>query len=142
MGESNLTAEELRERIAELLEGSDLGRSTEWLSKRLGEPSRRIGIVCSHSGRFEKTGARSWRLRRDSLDCPVCGRKMKEYPKNPKWLDVVISEVTKDLPLVGDYVEEKAADAEERLREEIEFRKCSNCGLILTFEKTGTGENR
>jgi len=135
MGENDLTTKELRERVAELLEGSDLGRSAKWLSDRLGEPAHRIGTACAHGERFEKAGGRSWRLRRGSLDCPVCGEEMRTYPKNPKWVNVVISEVTKDLPLVSDYVEEKAGDAEERLREEIDFRKCGNCGLILTFEK-------
>jgi len=135
MGEDSLTTEELRERIAELLEETDFGRSAKWLSERLGVPAHRIGTVCRYDERFERIGHGTWRLKDSMPSCPICGERMREYPKNPKWLNVVVSETAKDLPLVGDYAEKKAKDAEERLREEIEFRKCSDCGLILTFEK-------
>lgn len=68
-------------------------------------------------------------------NCPICGREMETYPESPlpEWLD--ISESVKGMPLIGKYVKNEVEDLKENLRGEIEVKRCTNCGLILTFEE-------
>ncbi|MEM2233906.1 MAG: hypothetical protein QXP81_10260 [Nitrososphaerota archaeon] len=69
------------------------------------------------------------------MKCPVCNKgDMLMYRGLPESLNLVKMVEEHPIPILRNWVSEKASELLKELEKKYFYRKCDNCGLILIFE--------
>ncbi|MEM1557419.1 MAG: hypothetical protein QXI11_00905 [Thermoproteota archaeon] len=69
------------------------------------------------------------------MKCPVCGKgELLRYEGIPEALDIIKLAEKHPVPIIRNWVREKASEVKKSIEDKYYYRKCNKCGCILFFE--------